>query len=1073
MFKGKKIKRSASLKTKIVVYTIISVLISISIICSVLMVSLFKSQHQLAETKFIHIGSKYSGIFQANINNVIDYLSIVERLLEFYHNEGTVSREFLQKSLFGIIDLYQNIYSSVVFYNVDGEAIYLREPVDNDLDFLLYGFAEVKTKNAPVYTSSVFTDLDGNKIPIVYIIFPLHDRHNNFIGAVTAGVCLDNLYTQLKGEEILHIHTGNIAIVNDKRQIIFSHRFLDVGIELDDLGFSQPLPDESENVRIAEMRSPVSNKNVLLMVKPIYFPQLGNWFYICVSAHLDEIDAGKIHIMTFTVVFSVINAVIIALFLYYLIGVMLKPISEFKEAAEKIAKDGDYSLRIKGEYKNEFGLLKTAANVMLDRINVYMRESANSLDVLKNILNGIDTFIYVSEPKTGKILFINEQMKKAFNIKGNEAIGKYCFKIIRGLKEKCVFCRCDELEKEPDKAIVWEEHDYRIKRDIRHTDLLIDWPGYDKVYMQSAIDITDIKRISQEKHKAEETSRMKSAFLANMSHEIRTPMHGIIGFSELALDDNISPSTRNYLTKIKASAESLLQIINDILDVSKIEAGKMRLERIPFDIVEVIKLCRIVISPKAEEKGLALYCYAEPSIGRLLIGDPTKLRQILLNLLSNAVKFTNTGVVKLLVAVKYKTENNATLHFEVKDSGIGMTPKQMSRIFHPFEQGDDSTKRKYGGTGLGLVITKKFVELMGGKLNVESGLGIGSKFSFELSFETADMTNVNLQKSSMAAIGKKPVFEGEILVCEDNDLNQQVICDHLSKVGLKTVIAENGKEGSNLVKKRIHNDEKPFDLIFMDIHMPEMDGLEAAKIITEAGSTTPIVALTANVMLNDREAYFKSGMQYCLSKPFATEELWACLLNFLTPVSATPWKNADDVEDDHNAELITTFVNSNQNTFADINNALKAGNIVLAHRLVHTLKGVAGIVGRTRLAEAALVLEQSLAADNVEYLEEKMNVLDRELNAALRELTPVMNEYLEKTSKRTGDLPLDKENLLKLLTELDILLASSSYDSIDYIKDLRMIPEMKQLTEQVENMNFRQARETLAAIKLQMEKGDG
>jgi len=407
---------------------------------------------------------------------------------------------------------------------------------------------------------------------------------------------------------------------------------------------------------------------------------------------------------------------------------------------------------------------------------------------------------------------------------------------------------------------------------------------------------------------------MKSVFLAIVSHEIRTPMHGIVGFSELALDDNIPLKTRNYISNIKASAESLLVILNDILDVSKIEAGKIELEKIPFDICDIFKLCHIIAYPNARDKGIALFCYAEHVPEKLLLGDPTRLRQILLNLLTNAVKFTDSGgTVKLMAAVIKNTEKEAVIHFEIKDNGIGLTQEQIEKIFDPFTQADDSITRKFGGTGLGLSITKSFVELMGGSLNVESNRNVGSKFSFDLTFETVeskkDPSFIDISKTHT----EKPVFEGEVLVCEDNELNQVVICDYLSKVGLKAVIAENGIIAVNYVSDRIQNGEKPFDLILMDIHMPEMDGLEAAEKISEIGNRVPIIALTANIMMNEKEAYFASGMVDCLPKPFMVQELWVCLLKYLTPVRMEPivkHTNSDDDLDEK--EYITVSGEKNE-----------------------------------------------------------------------------------------------------------------------------------------------------------------
>ena len=390
---------------------------------------------------------------------------------------------------------------------------------------------------------------------------------------------------------------------------------------------------------------------------------------------------------------------------------------------------------------------------------------------------------------------------------------------------------------------------------------------------------------------AEAASFTQTAFLANMSHEIRTAMSSIMGFSELAMDATDHIETRDYLGKIQTNTEWLLQIINDILDVSKIESGKMELENIPFDMCELFTDCRTLILPKACEKGIMLYFYADPSVGSLLLGDPTRLRQVLMNLLSNAVRFTNTGIVKFLAKIEKRDENAVSIHFTIRDSGIGMSSEQIGKIFEPFIQGNVSAMLKYGGSGLGLAITKSIIELMGGTLFVDSTPGVGSKFSFELVFDTIESPGDEMVTDKILFDEfEKPVFEGEVLLCEDNTMNQQVICEHLARVGLKTVVAENGRIGMEIVQRRIKESQdkssgkKQFDLIFMDIHMPEVDGLDAAAKISELGIGIPIIASTANILYNDKKIYRASGMNDCLNKPFTSQELWRCLLKYLTPV---------------------------------------------------------------------------------------------------------------------------------------------------------------------------------------------
>jgi signal transduction histidine kinase/response regulator of citrate/malate metabolism len=497
------------------------------------------------------------------------------------------------------------------------------------------------------------------------------------------------------------------------------------------------------------------------------------------------------------------------------------------------------------------------------------------------------------------------------------------------------------------------------------------------------------EEVIQLREDAEAMSSSKSKFLANMSHEIRTPMNSIFGFSELALDSETTPKIREYLTKIKINAEWLLHIINDILDISKVESGKMELEKIPFDMHELFSSCRTLIMPNAVEKSIMLHFYVEPSLGKKPLGDPVRLRQVLVNLLSNAVKFTNTGMVKLNAVLRAKTDKTITMYFEVKDSGVGMTPEQIDKIFDPYAQAEKGTTRKYGGTGLGLPISKDIVEMMGGTLSVESTLGIGSKFSFELVFDTIDSNKEHIydDKGLMKELDK-PAFQGEVLLCEDNPMNQQVVYEHLARVGLKTVVAENGKIGVDLVKRRHETDEKQFDLIFMDMHMPVMDGLEAAAKIKEINATIPIVAMTANVMFNDREVYKQNGMNECVGKPFTSQELWRCLLKHFTPISSGAGKNTNlEANLEFQKKFQGLFVKNNMNKYQEIIDALDSGDIVLAHRIAHSLKGDAGQVGKIILQKASFDVEQNLKEGKKLVTAEQLNILKMELDLVISEFS--------------------------------------------------------------------------------------
>jgi signal transduction histidine kinase/CheY-like chemotaxis protein/HAMP domain-containing protein len=1099
-------KKYKSIKTRTTIYTLIPVVIGFIIICSIMFVSLFNAQRNIVMAEFECIIRRHTSSFEKKINNAIDYLSFVANMIEFQINENVSDRELLQKQMLDFFNRYPGINSSSFFFEPNaydgkdsmyrgtefgtalsgrisyylarenGKPILTLTNMENETLFLDTFYLFTRERNSPYFTAPATYDIYGEDILMCIIVFPIQDRSGAFIGAISANIFVGDIFEQLQQETILE--TGYIIIATDKNEVIYSPRFEDIGKVLDDIGFTYYLPENTNEIVFFDCKSILNGKRTLSAVNTVFFPELNTHFSISVSAPYNEINASGAKIVIIVLLLSIATIVIIAFFMSHLIGKATSPLKEFAANAEKFG-SGDFSTRITGNYDDEFSILKDSVNLMTERIEANVEESKKTLGVLHNILNGINAFLYVTIPKTGEILFINNQMKDAFGIK-DDVIGQYCYKVLQdGYETICNFCPCHQLDQNPNAPVIWEEHNTVTKRYYKNMDCYIDWLDGVKVHLQHSVDITDVKLITEEKIRAEreaqdlaqkkahaeESSRMKSVFLASMSHEIRTPMHGIIGFSELALDENLSPKSRNYVSKIKTSAESLLLIINDILDVSKIEAGKIELENIPFDIGEVFRLCRLIAYPNAREKGLTLFCYAEPSIGKLLLGDPTRLRQVLLNLLSNAIKFTNNGMVKLLAAISAKTQTHVTMHFEIKDSGIGMTDEQVRKIFQPFTQADDTTTRKYGGTGLGLTITKSFVELMGGTLHVESSSGVGSKFSFDITFETVDAVSTPLQIDISANLCEKPVFEGEILICEDNDLNKIVITDHLAKIGLKSVIAENGRIGVEFIKNRIENGQKPFDLIFMDIHMPEMDGLEAAKRIIALGSRVPIVALTANIMPNDRDSYFASGMVDCLPKPFVVNELWACLLKYLTPVNMVALNKETNFseEEEQRMELISAFIESNKDTYKNIRTALETGDIKFAHRLVHTLKSVAALIGMNLLSEAAKVVEQSLALGTVNEIQKQMDTLEKELTETLEKLTPIADKYLNNVLKVPCET-LTNEKSLEILKKLDGLLEADSFDSLSMVKEIKLIRETEQLVEQVEKMKFKQARKTLSVI---------
>ena len=697
-----------------------------------------------------------------------------------------------------------------------------------------------------------------------------------------------------------------------------------------------------------------------------------------------------------------------------------------------------------------------------------VKEARSIINKTTAILENVDAMIFVADLDFN-IIFMNHKLEQAFGVNRDACIGQKCYKVLRSCNDIC--SKCQLIKILPFKeSLPTDLEEYRwdnyLKKWTESKVSIIRWVDDSLVNFHSLIDRTKEKEYEDELRKAMEVSAAasasKTAFLANMSHEIRTPMNSIIGFAELAIDDDITRKTKDYLRKIIESAKWLLHIINDVLDISKIESGKTELENIPFDLYNIFMSCQSAILPAASEKGINLRINAEQLSGKMLLGDPVRLYQALMNLLANAVKFTKSGSINLFSTVKSLENDNAEIYVEVEDTGIGITPEQMETIFDPFIQADVSITRNFGGTGLGLTITKNIIELMGGKLTVESKPGVGSKFSFGLMLNTVPAPN-NLSAQKINELVEKPKFDGLILLCEDNRMNQEVICEHLARVGLKTQVAENGKIGVEMVQTRMQKGQKPFDLIFMDMHMPVMDGLKATAKIIELGTKTPIVAMTANVMSNDLELYEKSGLTDCIGKPFTTQELWYCLLKYLTPLSSTV---VDETEQTQETEKLqkrsqADFLKYNRTKYDEITKAVNDSDIQLANRLAHSLKSNAGIIGKTRLQNAAAQVEALLKEGKTDDLAIHMNILEIELKLALEELISLQGD----SAAVPANEPLDTKQTLALFEQLETMLRDINPECADHLDDLRIVPGTETLVQQIEDYDFESALETLVDLK--------
>jgi|GEM_PF-2241739 len=836
-------------------------------------------------------------------------LSLLKQVGEIAHDKPLIKEEEIGRYL-GTVVKHYGLFDMLQILSENGVVRHVFPSDPNYLGINLSGLTPFKTTHdfQEPYWSPTFISIQTGH-PTLIVTSPAG------LGMVVGYL---NLSALKRCIDRFKLYSMGYAIIVDQEGTVIAHPDNDIVSQRVNLRFLNLLHDNST---AGEGTTRSQSGGVDKLVSVAVVPQTG-WKVLIIQP-TREAFAPVERVRIIILVGTLLAAALAMLTALYVLQKALKPLSQFADDTRKIA-GGDYGIAPQSDSYQEIDELASSFNSMIEavksreealqeahdeleqrveertaelasanellkeeivereRAEEALREAVSRTEEEKNKFQSIIAALgdmLVIQDTSHRILYQNQIHKEAVG----DHVGEYCYTAFQqrdDLCENCALAMCFEdgqihkMETSASATVGGDETQYL---EITASPLR-DAEGHIIAGIELIRDITERKQREEELRKAkkaaEAAGRAKSEFLANMSHEIRTPMNGVMGMLHLALRTSLTTQQSELLHTAQTSAESLLHLLNDILDFSKIEAGKLDLDRIGFHLPEALERMMKPLSMQADLKGLGLLYGVQPEVPLILVGDPGRLSQVLVNLVGNAIKFTEEGEVVVNVAKESEDADEVCLHFSVTDTGIGIAPDKQRTIFNTFTQADSSTTRRFGGTGLGLAISSSLVEMMRGKIWVESEQDKGSTFHFTARFRmdiASDGADLEETLTDPYLALSEPTGKLRILLAEDNPVNSKFVASVLEERGHTVVVAQNGMEALELFQ---HNS---LDLVLMDIQMPRVDGFQATASIRErekrSGGHTPIIALTAYALKEDRDRCLAAGMDGYIPKPIDASAL--------------------------------------------------------------------------------------------------------------------------------------------------------------------------------------------------------